>query len=120
MFHANCLLVREIDKRAHANCIRHTLRASTVAACDQTHTFRVVVSPTSTVIVAPTISRHAASHRGVWIKASSEAASYAHDLYSNQRALDACGAKHIVVEEIPAASDWDAVRDRLGRAVTGY
>jgi L-threonylcarbamoyladenylate synthase len=59
------------------------------------------------------------SHQGVWIKASGEAASYAHDLYANLRALDACGATSIVVEEIPSSSAWDAVRDRLGRAVTG-
>jgi L-threonylcarbamoyladenylate synthase len=58
-------------------------------------------------------------HQGTWIKASNKAASYAHDLYANLRALDACGATSIVVEEIPAASEWHAVRDRLGRAVTG-
>ncbi|HSD36708.1 MAG TPA: L-threonylcarbamoyladenylate synthase [Rhodocyclaceae bacterium] len=69
-------------------------------------------------VLAFSISKPAA-HTGVWIKASGEAASYAHDLYANLRALDACGAASIVVEQIPAVSDWDAVRDRLGRAVTG-
>jgi L-threonylcarbamoyladenylate synthase len=59
------------------------------------------------------------AHQGTWIKASSDAANYAHDLYANLRALDACGAAGILVEEIPAGSKWDAVRDRLGRAVTG-
>lgn len=60
-----------------------------------------------------------ATHTGTWIKASGEAARYAHDLYANLRALDACDAASIVVEEISIESAWDAVRDRLGRAVTG-
>lgn len=60
-----------------------------------------------------------ARHTGTWIKASGEAVNYAHDLYANLRALDACGAPNIVVEEMPATSAWYAVRDRLGRAVTG-
>lgn len=60
-----------------------------------------------------------ADHKSAWIKVSGEAARYAHDLYANLRALDACGADRIVVEEIPTTSDWDAVRDRLGRAITG-
>jgi L-threonylcarbamoyladenylate synthase len=75
------------------------------------------VSPDSAVL-AWSLDKPAA-HTGTWIKASSEASSYAHDLYANLRALDSCGAKSIVVEEIPNASTWDAVRDRLGRAVVG-
>jgi len=59
------------------------------------------------------------NHNGIWIKASGKAAEYAHDLYANLRALDAGSAPAITVETIPDASEWDAVRDRLGRAVTG-
>ncbi|MDB5802170.1 MAG: sua5 [Rhodocyclales bacterium] len=78
----------------------------------------IAMAPTDSAVLAFSLDKPA-SHKGTWIKASSEAAGYAHDLYANLRALDACAASNIVVEEIPAASEWDAVRDRLGRAVTG-
>ena len=78
----------------------------------------IATASASSAVLAFSLDK-TASHTGVWIKASSEAASYAHDLYANLRALDACGATGILVEEIPTASAWDAVRDRLGRAVTG-
>ncbi|MDB5816358.1 MAG: sua5 [Rhodocyclales bacterium] len=58
-------------------------------------------------------------HAGIWIRSSNKAAEYAHDLYANLRALDASRAPNIVVEEIPATPEWDAVCDRLGRAVVG-
>lgn len=61
----------------------------------------------------------ASGHRGMWIAAPSDASGYAHDLYANLRALDASGANLIIVERIPNDSAWDAVRDRLGRAITG-
>lgn len=54
-----------------------------------------------------------------WQRAPAEAAGYAHDLYANLRALDARGARAILVEAPPAGADWDAVHDRLGRAQTG-
>ncbi|GAA5162741.1 L-threonylcarbamoyladenylate synthase [Viridibacterium curvum] len=60
-----------------------------------------------------------AGHRAAWIQASSEPVRYAHDLYANLRALDASGAAEILLEEIPEASEWDAIRDRLGRALVG-
>ncbi len=60
-----------------------------------------------------------AAHEGMWITASGAAASYAHDLYANLRALDASGAANIFLEEIPAGPEWDAVQDRLARALTG-
>ncbi|MDQ7989868.1 MAG: L-threonylcarbamoyladenylate synthase [Candidatus Dactylopiibacterium sp.] len=53
------------------------------------------------------------------IDAPFDAAGYAHDLYANLRALDAAGARQILVETPPGDSAWDAVLDRLGRAVTG-
>lgn len=53
------------------------------------------------------------------IDAPFDAAGYAHELYANLRALDASGATQILVETLPETSDWDAVHDRLGRAVTG-
>ncbi|MDP5241177.1 L-threonylcarbamoyladenylate synthase [Uliginosibacterium sp. 31-16] len=53
------------------------------------------------------------------IDAPFDAHGYAHELYANLRALDAAGASLILVENLPADSSWDAVRDRLGRAVVG-
>jgi L-threonylcarbamoyladenylate synthase len=53
---------------------------------------------------------------GAWIAASADAARYAHDLYANLRALDAPGVACIVVESVPEAPRWLAVRDRLSRA----
>lgn len=54
-----------------------------------------------------------------WIEASRDAARFAHDLYANLRALDASGARAILVETLPSDSAWDAVHDRIGRAVVG-
>ncbi len=53
------------------------------------------------------------------IDAPFDAAGYAHELYANLRALDASGARLILVQTLPDTADWDAVHDRLGRAVTG-
>jgi L-threonylcarbamoyladenylate synthase len=53
------------------------------------------------------------------IDAPFDAHGYAHDLYANLRALDASGAREILVETLPENDEWDAVRDRLGRAVVG-
>src|SRR5206468_1225377 len=51
-----------------------------------------------------------------WINASSDALAYGHSLYADLRALDKVGAKLIVVEQVPADEQWQAVRDRLQRA----
>jgi L-threonylcarbamoyladenylate synthase len=52
----------------------------------------------------------------LWITASADPASYAHDLYANLRALDESGCELILVEAPPAGDDWSGVRDRLARA----
>jgi L-threonylcarbamoyladenylate synthase len=54
-----------------------------------------------------------------WINAGSRAAAYAHDLYSNLRALDRAGCSRILVQEVPGDERWDAIRDRLVRAAAG-
>ncbi|MBS0373141.1 MAG: threonylcarbamoyl-AMP synthase [Proteobacteria bacterium] len=51
-----------------------------------------------------------------WIEAPTEAERYAHDLYATLRDLDRAGAQRILVEAVPAGAEWEAVRDRLGRA----
>ena len=53
---------------------------------------------------------------GVWRQAGPEWSSYARLLYAELRLLDAAGVDLILVEEPPAALDWQAVNDRLRRA----
>ena len=55
----------------------------------------------------------------MWIRASSDPARYAHDLYANLRALDASGCDEIVVEGPPVEKGWEGVRDRLARSQSG-
>jgi len=55
----------------------------------------------------------------VWRAAPTDAAGYAHELYANLRALDAAGCDAILVEELPLAIEWAAIRDRLTRAAAG-
>lgn len=54
-----------------------------------------------------------------WIAGSNDPESYAHDLYANLRALDASGARRILVEAPPKAPEWEAINDRLARAAAG-
>ena len=69
---------------------------------------------------AAVLARTAAPARDKrWIVAPGDASAYAHDLYANLRALDAMGASEILIEDIPATEDWNAVRDRLARATHG-
>lgn len=44
------------------------------------------------------------------------AADYARELYATLHELDALGVQIIIVQQVPEASEWDAVRDRLARA----
>ena len=55
----------------------------------------------------------------LWLRAPAAAAAYAHDLYASLRALDAAAADVILIEAVPAAPAWLAVRDRLTRAARG-
>lgn len=45
-----------------------------------------------------------------------DAVAYAHGLYAQLRALDALGAREIVIEAPPQGVAWDGVNDRLKRA----
>jgi L-threonylcarbamoyladenylate synthase len=56
---------------------------------------------------------------GHWLQARPDASAYAHDLYANLRTLDRAGADVIVIEAVPEAPDWLAIRDRLARATRG-
>jgi L-threonylcarbamoyladenylate synthase len=55
----------------------------------------------------------------LWIAASATPATYAHDLYSHLRELDAAGCDVMLVEELPLLVEWAAIRDRLLRAAAG-
>jgi len=56
---------------------------------------------------------------GVWVRAPGDASAYARTLYANLRKLDAANADTILIEQVPAASTWAAIRDRLARATSG-
>ena len=56
------------------------------------------------------------SFGGTWLNAPRDPARYAHDLYSNLRALDSAQAVAILIEAPPVDPEWLAVRDRLVRA----
>ena len=54
----------------------------------------------------------------IWQQAPADPAGFAHDLYTNLRALDALGCDRIYVQK-PVGQAWLAVMDRLKRAATG-
>ena len=83
----------------------------------------VVVAPAALAAAAGpdavVLARRAApaGFRGAqWVEADAAPAGYAHDLYANLRRLDQAAAATIVVEAVPEGPEWEAVRDRLGRA----
>ncbi|HXU50480.1 MAG TPA: L-threonylcarbamoyladenylate synthase [Casimicrobiaceae bacterium] len=53
---------------------------------------------------------------GRWIAAPADAEGYARTLYAALRELDAAHADAILIEAVPDAPPWQAVRDRLARA----
>jgi L-threonylcarbamoyladenylate synthase len=71
---------------------------------------------TAVAVLARTVARP--EHHGGkgWITAARDAPTYAHDLYTNLRALDATNATAILIESVPEQATWQAVRDRLARA----
>lgn len=54
-----------------------------------------------------------------WKMLPAEPVGYAHDLYAALRELDHAGVDLIVVEAIPETLQWQAVADRLRRALAG-
>jgi L-threonylcarbamoyladenylate synthase len=51
-----------------------------------------------------------------WVNMPDKPAGYAHELYRTLRSMDQQGYRKIIVEAVPDASDWDAIRDRLMKA----
>lgn len=68
-------------------------------------------------------SRHlpvpAAGMKLQWREAPMDAVGFAQALYATLRELDSLGLDRLLIEAPPHALDWNAVRDRLGRAVAG-
>ncbi len=61
------------------------------------------------------------AHEGsVWLEASHAPDIFARHLYADLRRLDAAGCDRLLVQAVPAAEAWDAVRDRLQRAAAGH
>jgi len=59
------------------------------------------------------------SHKYVtWINAGRRPESYGRELYAHLRTLDKAGCQRILVQAVPNAEGWDAIRDRLLRAAT--
>ena len=54
-----------------------------------------------------------------WKMLPADPVGYAHDLYAALRELDHAGVDLIVVEAIPETPEWQAVADRLRRALAG-
>lgn len=71
------------------------------------------------VAVLARIARQPMIEGLVWIAAPAAPSGYAHGLYANLRELDAAGCAVMLVEVLPPAIEWVAVRDRLGRAAAG-
>jgi L-threonylcarbamoyladenylate synthase len=72
---------------------------------------------------AGVIARHAAPAAAVdgivWRQLPASASGFAHELYAEMRALDQLGLSEIRIETLPLDAIWEAVNDRIGRAVTG-
>lgn len=54
-----------------------------------------------------------------WIRLPNDAVAYGHDLYARLREADNLGAACILIEAPPQGGEWEAVNDRLRRAVVG-
>ncbi|MEZ5657592.1 MAG: L-threonylcarbamoyladenylate synthase [Burkholderiaceae bacterium] len=55
----------------------------------------------------------------LWLPWPEDPVVFGRGLYASLRALDASGARLILVQEPPDEPAWEAVRDRLGRAAVG-
>ena len=59
------------------------------------------------------------SPAALWRTGPDDADAFAQVLYASLRELDNSGCAAIVAEELPPTPEWEAVRDRLGRAAAG-
>jgi L-threonylcarbamoyladenylate synthase len=69
-------------------------------------------------VVAP-MACPLSDERIVWRQIAGDPAGFAHDLYALLRELDGLGCARIVVQKPPQTDGWQAINDRLRRAVAG-
>jgi L-threonylcarbamoyladenylate synthase len=113
------LLERDVQApRASGTLAAHYAPRTALVLVDREE-LEMEVSAPSNVAVLALREPQGRPHVTSWITASSNPAQYGHDLYANLRALDASGAKRIVVEAPPRLPAWEAVNDRLMRAAAG-
>jgi L-threonylcarbamoyladenylate synthase len=67
-------------------------------------------------VLAHSVPSPTSDEQLVWICPPGDAVGYAHEVYANLRRLDQAQCSVILIEQPPAASEWEAVRDRLARA----
>lgn len=65
-------------------------------------------------------TRPDASALAHWEPAEDDPVRFGRKLYASLRSLDALGLDRILVEPLPADAEWDAARDRLGRAAASF
>lgn len=63
-----------------------------------------------TTLVLPTIEQT------FYVKMPDQAHAYAHELYRVLRSLDREKVQHLIIEDVPNTSEWQAIRDRLQKA----
>jgi L-threonylcarbamoyladenylate synthase len=69
-------------------------------------------------VVAP-MACPLSDERILWRQIAGDPAGFAHDLYAVLRELDGLGCARIVVQKPPQTDNWQAINDRLRRAVAG-
>lgn len=57
---------------------------------------------------------------GDWVEAPADPEGYARALYSALRDLDERGRSLLLIEDVPATAEWEAIRDRLRRAAQPF
>ena len=74
-------------------------------------------TPARVAVYSRSLWARRAPHKGVLHRSMpGDAATAAHDLFSDLREIDAVGVEQIWVEAPPDDAAWDGVRDRLTRA----
>jgi L-threonylcarbamoyladenylate synthase len=76
--------------------------------------------PGRTVVIAYTPRPLQVDPRLYWQPISADPTHYAQALYALLRELDDWGYDRIVVETVPGTPEWDAIRDRVGRAAAAF
>lgn len=120
---AMALGLRPVDRddrapRASGTLAAHYAPATALVLVDPPELDEEVARPANIAVLAMR-EAPAGARVASWINGTIDPVRYGHDLYASLRALDASGAKRIVVEAPPRNDAWEAVNDRLARAAAG-